>query len=117
MAISYTWKITTVKTIQQGPYSDAVAQVYWSKTGTDENGNVGIFNGTTPLSAANTLPENFISYEQLSHDIVLTWVQADIDSKSGFAAYIDQVILDDITNGTNKTTSVPPLVWTPSLTA
>lgn len=96
MSISYTWKITTIKTINQNAYSDVVAQVYWSKTGTDENNRTGTFNGVTPLSAINVLPEDFISYEQLSHDIILSWIQADINSKEGFEEHINGKIAADI---------------------
>jgi hypothetical protein len=96
MSISYTWEITTVKKINQHSYSNVVVQVYWSKTGTDENNRTGTFNGVTPLSALNLPPEDFISSEQLSHDIILSWIQADINSKEGFEEHINARIMAEM---------------------
>lgn len=77
MAITYTWKITSIKTKTEGPYPQVVVQTYWSKIGTDENDNSGSFNGATAFTTAN-MPEGqtFIPYEELTEDIVLDWIKA-----------------------------------------
>lgn len=110
MAITYTWKITTVKTCQQNGYSDVVAQVYWSKIGTNSNGATGIFNGITPLTAENVLPENFISYDQLSSEIILGWVKDDVQTKTGFEDHINQSIENQINS--TLATSTSAAEWT-----
>ncbi len=48
--------------------------VRWKKTGTDENGTTGEFQGATPLSAPEA--EGFTAYEDLTKEQVLGWVQA-----------------------------------------
>jgi hypothetical protein len=74
--MTYTWKITGVKTIDTGDVTDAVVQTYWEKTGTDENGNQGTFSGATPFLQSSINPENFVPYTQLTEEIVLGWIQA-----------------------------------------
>ena len=73
--MTYTWKITGVKTVDTGSVADAVIQTYWEKTGTDENGNEGTFTGATPFSQSSINPEDFIPYAQLTEEIVLGWIQ------------------------------------------
>ena len=77
MAITYTWKVTSVKTKTEGSNQNAVVQTYWTKTGTDENGNSGTFSGATPLSTTN-IPEgsSFIPFEQLTEEIVIGWIKS-----------------------------------------
>jgi hypothetical protein len=76
MAITYTWSVTGIKVATQNSNTNAVVQTYWKKIGTDEAGNTGEFVGGTPLSAANVTPEDFISYDSLTEDTVLTWIKA-----------------------------------------
>jgi hypothetical protein len=73
--MTYTWKVTGVKTIDTGDITDAVIQTYWEKTGTDENGNQGTFSGATPFPQSSINPESFIPYTQLTEEIVLGWIQ------------------------------------------
>jgi hypothetical protein len=77
MAITYTWKVTSLKTKTENNNQNAVVQTYWQKTGTDENNNTGTFSGATPFSTLN-MPENyqFIPFEQLTEQVVLSWIQA-----------------------------------------
>ena len=76
MAITYTWEITSLKTKTEGDNVNAVIQTYWKKTGTDEHGHSGTFDGATPFSAANVPPEEFIPFEELTEEIVLSWIKA-----------------------------------------
>lgn len=73
--MTYTWKITGVKTVDTGSVTDAVIQTYWEKTGTDENGNKGVFSGATPFLQSSINPENFVPYAQLTEELVLGWIQ------------------------------------------
>jgi hypothetical protein len=77
MAITYTWKVTGLKTRNEGQFDNAVVQTYWTKTGTDENGNEGSFQGATPFST-NGMPDGqtFVPFEQLTEEAVLNWIKA-----------------------------------------
>jgi len=85
MAIEYTWAVTSVKTKTEGDNENAVVQTYWTKTGTDENGNEGSFQGATPFSSENT--ENFVAFAELTEEIVLGWIQAIV--VEGYEEHVD----------------------------
>jgi hypothetical protein len=75
MAITYTWEITNLrKAPQLNGMNNVLVHVRWKKTGTDENGTTGEFQGATPLSAPEA--EGFTAYEDLTKEQVLGWVQA-----------------------------------------
>lgn len=78
MAITYTWKITGLKTKDvSDSKAGAVVQTYWEKTGTDENGNTGMFAGATPFTVDPTDDSGpFIPFDQLTEADVLAWIQA-----------------------------------------
>jgi len=73
--MTYTWKITEVKTVDTENVTDAVIQTYWQKTGTDENGNEGVFSGATPFLQSSINLENFVPYTQLTEETILGWIQ------------------------------------------
>lgn len=77
MAITYTWKITGIKTKTEGSNQNAVVQTYWQKTGTDENGNKGTFSGATPFTTLD-VPEGytFVPFAELTEELVLNWIKA-----------------------------------------
>jgi hypothetical protein len=76
MSITYTWKVTGIKVKDEGPNANAVVQTYWTKTGEDEDGNKGTFNGATPFTST-TMPEGstFVPFAELTEEIVLSWIQ------------------------------------------
>ena len=81
MGITYTWKVTGLKTknvtnTEGVTLADAVIQTQWEITGTDEHGHKGIFAGAAPLSAENVPEANFIPLSSLTEAQVLTWIQA-----------------------------------------
>jgi len=76
MAITYTWEITSLRTKTEGENLDAVVQTYWKKTGTDENGNSGTFEGATPFSAASVPTGEFIPFAELTEETVLNWIKS-----------------------------------------
>jgi hypothetical protein len=73
MAITYTWKVTGIKKSDTSEVSDVVLNVRWEKIGTDEDGNEGKFSGATPFTPPSG--DAFIPYDELTEDIVLTWVK------------------------------------------
>lgn len=78
MTITYTWKITGLKTKDvSDSKAGAVVQTYWEKTGTDENGNAGMFAGATPFTVDPTDDSGpFIPFDQLTEADVLAWIQS-----------------------------------------
>lgn len=77
MAITYTWKITGLKTKNiTEDKQNAVVQTYWQKIGIDENGNEGTFSGATPFTVDPTDESGpFIPFEQLTEEDVIAWIQ------------------------------------------
>ena len=73
--MEYTWAVTDMKTIDADGVENAVVQTYWTKTGTDEQGNEGVFSGATPFPLTSIDPEKFIPYDQLTEAEVLGWIQ------------------------------------------
>lgn len=75
MAITYTWKVTSLKVKDEGDNTNAVVQTYWTKTGTDENGNTGVFSGATPFTSVKVPAGEFVPFNQLTEETVLGWIQ------------------------------------------
>jgi len=76
MSITYTWKLTSFKKVESSNMlSNIIFQTHWEKIGTDEHGNTGRFVGATPFDPDKVDPDNFISYDSLSEEIVLEWIK------------------------------------------
>lgn len=99
MAITYTWEITGLKKKNEGSNTDAVVQTYWTKKGTDDDGNIGVFSGATPFTSADADP--FVAFADLTEEVVLGWIKAvaDVDGsyKEHINAQIQKQIDDQIT--------------------
>jgi hypothetical protein len=105
--MTYTWKITGVKTVDTDSVTDAIVQTYWEKIGTDENGNQGTFSGATPFLQSSINPENFIPYTQLTEEIVLEWIQNAVVNS------YEEHVNDHIQKQINlKSIKQPDLPWT-----
>ena len=109
MAITYTWAVTGMKVTTVGSEADYVVQTYWTKTGTDENGNTGTFSGATPLDPNPDQPD-FIPYDQLTQEIVLGWIQPVVTG--GYEEHVNGVIAEQIAAKIDPVTQ-PPLPWEP----
>lgn len=88
MAIVYTWKVTGVKTTELGNKRTAITHIHWQKIGTDEDGNVGTFDGVTPLDEVNV--DSFTPYKKVTEGNMLTWVKDKIG--------LDKSVTDHINN-------------------
>lgn len=98
MALTYTWKIKSLKK-QDDPsaeLNDIIVQTYWECTGTNEDDNSGTFNGATPFEPDRVDPENFTSYEDLTEAQVLGWIQAEVNRNPNYKAHIDEQIQKQI---------------------
>ena len=74
--MNYTWKLTSLKRKDTDVAQNIIVQTNWKKIGTDENGNIGSFSGATPFELSTVDPDNFVSYEDLTEEMVLGWIQS-----------------------------------------
>jgi len=108
MAITYTWSVTGIKVTNVGDKTKYVVQTYWNKTGTDENGNTGTFNGATPF-APNADQSDFIPFDQLTHEIVLGWIQPLVTGS--YEDHVNGVIAKQIASKASPVVdAMPPLM-------
>jgi hypothetical protein len=95
MAITYTWKLTSLKKYDNYEGTDHVVfQTYWKKTGTDENGNTGEFSGATPLDITAINTGTFISYSELTEEDVLSWIKPVVVGE--YERHVNEKIADQI---------------------
>jgi len=109
MAITYTWAVTGMKVTTAGANPDYVVQTYWTKTGTDENGNTGVFSGATPF-APNPSQPDFVPFDQLTQEIVLSWIEPLV--VGSYAEHVDGVIAKQIADKIDPVTDAD-LPWAP----
>jgi len=117
MALTYTWKIKSLKK-QDDPsaeLNDIIVQTYWECTGTDSANNSGTFHGATPFEPDQVDPDNFTTYEDLTEAQVLSWVQDVVESNPSYKAHIDEQILKQIDAVVRPMTEVNAdhLPWAP----
>jgi len=108
MAVTYTWQITSLRTRTEGENLNAVVQTYWKKTGTDESGNSGTFEGATPFSAASVPAGEFIAFEDLTEETVLNWIKSVV--VGDYEQHVNSRIQDKINSAA---ISQPELPWAP----
>lgn len=109
MAITYTWAVTGMKVTKAGTLNNYVVQTYWTKTGTDEDGTTGTFSGATPFEP-NPAQPNFVPYDQLTQDIVLSWIQPIVTG--AYQEHVDSAIAEAIAR-TKDPVVDEPLPWAP----
>lgn len=76
MALTYTWALKSLKKADVNDLSGVIVQTHWTCTGTDEDGDDGVFNGATPFGLEDVSPNDFVPYEELTEAVVLGWIQA-----------------------------------------
>lgn len=111
MAITYKWEVTGLKTTNVGNTSNVVVQTYWKKTGTDENGNEGVFSGATPFSV-DSMPDGqtFVPFSELTEEMVLNWIKAVV--VGSYADHVDGEIAKQIADKVNPVTDAT-MPWVP----
>lgn len=110
MALTLTWEVTGLKTQDQTnadgvTLSEAIVQTYWKCTGTDENGNEGIFSGATPFTAENTPEGSFVPFASLTEETVLGWIQAVV--VDGYLEHVQAQIQKQIDSSTVQEATMP----------
>jgi hypothetical protein len=96
MAITYTWDIKILDVSDRNNFRNAVVNCFWKKTGTDENGISGVYHGGTTFSTAEIDPSSFVEFENLTKEIVISWIESSINSED-----INNHISQDILNKSN----------------
>ena len=99
MSIVYSWAIISLKTKTEGNNQDAVVYSTWVKTGVDENGNTGSFEGQSSFTSVEVPESEFIPFEQLSEEAVLNWIQEKITG--AYEEYVDNSIGKQIADKAN----------------
>jgi len=116
MALTYEYKITSMKVKDEGSYSDMVVQTYWKLTGTDSSGNSGTFSGATPFTydpTDNSGP--FVPVNELTEADVIAWVSSVVNGNAGYKKHIDEQIQKQIDLIVSPITE-PNLSWLPAST-
>jgi hypothetical protein len=92
-----------------------VVQTNWTCTGTDEDGDSGVFNGATPFPLSSVDPDNFIPYEELTEADIIGWIEAVV--VGSYKEHIDAQIMKQIALIKDPVVEVPSneLPWSPPL--
>lgn len=78
MAYTYTWKLKSLKKQNTDSFENVIVGTQWKVTATDENGVEGSFDGATPYKAVDINGDGFIDYQDLSEEVVLTWIKSTV---------------------------------------
>ena len=90
MAISYSWKLTSLKKLSIKYGTGFVVHVCWEKIGVDENGYTGVFYGESSYD----INKIDTPLDQLKEETVLNWIKNSINQT--YEAYINAEIADQI---------------------
>jgi hypothetical protein len=82
MALDYTWKITGLRKVDSGSLESIIVGTTWTVTGKDEDGIEGVFTGATPFEPHSVDPINFTTFDALTQDQVLGWIQSYVSGSS-----------------------------------
>lgn len=93
-SIKYTWKVLSIKKKNTTNLDGVIIQATWKKTGVDKNGNDGVFLGSTPFELSTVDPDNFVSYSDLTEEIILGWIQSIV--VEGYEEHVNKLIAEQI---------------------
>jgi hypothetical protein len=106
MAITYTWKITSLLMAPSlDGLTDVVTRVKFDYTGTEDE-YTATFNGVVPVGTPS--PDNFTPLADLTEDEVIEWVKANHPTE-----HMDSVIEKSIANQKTPKDVPAPLPWAP----
>lgn len=111
--ITYSWKLISLKKTNTPDLDNVIVQVLWNKIGVDANGNSGVYLGVTPFDLSTVDPNNFVSYSDLTEEIVLGWVKSIVVDgyEENVNSAIEKQIQDKLCPIVEVTGGFP---WTPS---
>jgi hypothetical protein len=101
MANTYQFKIKTVEChVQKDGLSDIIYNVHWSYYAMhesfveSENDNRVYMIGTMDLAEPD--PENFLDFDQITEDQVVSWIEPKLDIES-MRSYLDGLLAEKVT--------------------
>jgi hypothetical protein len=94
MTLAYTWALKSLKKADTADLAGVIVQTQWTCTGTDEDGDSGVFNGATPFNPQEVDPLGFTAYEDLTEEQILGWIQAVV--VGSYKEHIDAQIMKQI---------------------
>lgn len=111
MSLTYVWSLTKFKKQNTSELNNVIVQTFWKKTGTDENGVSATFRGATPFDLSSVDPNNFIAYEDLTEEIILSWIQTKVSNDDIQRDHIDQSIQENINKKISSTVESLDFPW------
>jgi hypothetical protein len=98
MGLIYTWQLKSLKKQQTNTLDNAIIGTQWKLIGANEEGTSGSFNGATPFDLKSIQTGSFIPYEELTEEIVLSWIKEHVSGStmSNYMHHINEVIHKEI---------------------
>jgi len=113
--MEYSWKVTNMTSATIASEPDVIIRVEWELTGT-EGEYFGVFMGVTPLTVTDIDPATFVPYDQLTQDIVLSWIEPIVINNEEFWRHINEKLALQIEAKKNNVNPNIPLPWNPTPT-
>jgi hypothetical protein len=82
MGYTFNWELKGLKKSNTNVLSDVIIGTQWKVTATDEDGNVGSFDGATPFEPSAVSVDSFEEYSSLTEAQVLSWVKNVVSGSS-----------------------------------
>ena len=112
--MEYVWAVTGMTGADIATESNVIINVRWTCTGTDADGYEGVFNGATPLTVGDIDPSTFVPYDQLTQELVLSWVKPIVMNDQAYWIHVNSVIQRQITAKKENANPDIPLPWNPA---
>ena len=102
MAITYTRQLLSLKTKNSNDLQNAIVEVNWEKTGTNEDGLAGTVSGETVFDVDKIDLDNFTALDDLTEEMVLGW----IENNSAYETMVNNLIEKEIADQINPVTVI-----------
>ena len=98
MGLTYDWKLTSLRKQNTDNLSNVIVGTQWKLTGTDEDGNSGVFSGATPVEIRDLNGDGFVDYRDLTEELVLGWIKNQVSGSTpaNYMNHINQQIQKQI---------------------
>lgn len=113
MDYTYTWAVTSLTTATVNDLANVVLNVKWTLKGTEADGDFGTFHGATPLTTKDIDPATFVPFDELTEELVLSWVKPVVLNDATYKAHIDAQINKQILAKKEDLDPNAPLPWAP----
>lgn len=96
MAITYKWEVMHFNITDFEDKPNTIVEIFWKKTGTDEEGNFGTYNGETRFDpeVIKDATFNFSEFNKLKEKTVIKWIENSINVNQ--MILIDEIIKNNI---------------------